>query len=472
MNIYLVGFIFYIAIVLVIGLSVRKFVKGSADFFVGGRRFSTGLLFTTLLASNIGAGSTVGVTGLGYKYGLSAWWWIGASAFGSLILAYTVGPSIWKIASKHNLYTLGDYMEQRYHTSVRLAMALMMAVGTLALFAGQLIGVSWIMTVVIGTSKATGVIIGAIVVSMYFVIGGLLSSTFVNVFQLIMILAGFILALPYSIQYFGGWQPMVEAISRNTNDTLLVKDYMSFTGIGLQKIIGYIFLLTPSFIISPGLIQKIFGAKDEQVVKKGTALNGIVQLVFAFIPVVIGMAAFAAFPNLESQEMALPIVMKEMLPLGISVIALAAIFAAEISTADAVLFMITSSFTKDIYATYVNKKVSDQGLLRVSRIVALVSGALGVLLALYLPSIISSLSIFYALMSVALTAPLLFGLYTKGAKTKAAFLSGGVGIAVTLWLQYGISNISLGVLTPQAIGMITSIFLITMLVLFSKSSKN
>ena len=65
-----------------------KAMKGASDFFVGGRSFNAGLLFTTLIAANIGAGSTVGVTGLAYKFGVSSWWWIGCSGLGSLILPY------------------------------------------------------------------------------------------------------------------------------------------------------------------------------------------------------------------------------------------------------------------------------------------------------------------------------------------------------------------------------------------------
>jgi len=52
------------------------------------------MLFATLLAANIGGGSTVGAAGLGYQFGLSAWWWVGAAGLGQLILAFTLGPRI------------------------------------------------------------------------------------------------------------------------------------------------------------------------------------------------------------------------------------------------------------------------------------------------------------------------------------------------------------------------------------------
>jgi len=82
--------------------------------------------------------------------------------------------------------------------------------------------------------------------------------------------------------------------------------------------------------------------------------------------------------------------------------------------------------------------------------------------------IIASLSIFYSLMSVALTAPLLFGLYSKGANTLAAILASGLGILITLFLQYGTPTKGLWILSAQAVGVIVSLGLMAIIVLFSK----
>ena len=98
MNAYLLSIVIYALILIAVGFIVTRRVKGASDFFVAGRKLGPALLFTTLIAPNIGGGSTVGVAGLGYKFGVSAWWWIGASALGSFILAVVVGPAIWRIA--------------------------------------------------------------------------------------------------------------------------------------------------------------------------------------------------------------------------------------------------------------------------------------------------------------------------------------------------------------------------------------
>jgi SSS family solute:Na+ symporter len=115
MNLYLTALIAYSIFLMALGLFISRRVKTSSDFLVAGRSFGPGMLFTTFLAANIGAGSTVNATGLGYRYGLSAWWWVGSAGIGGFFLAQFVGPRIWTIAKQHNLSTLGDYLEFRYN---------------------------------------------------------------------------------------------------------------------------------------------------------------------------------------------------------------------------------------------------------------------------------------------------------------------------------------------------------------------
>lgn len=161
--------------------------------------------------------------------------------------------------------------------------------------------------------------------------------------------------------------------------------------------------------------------------------------------------------------MALPTAMKELLPFWASAIALAAVFAAEISTADAVLYMLTTSITNDIFKTFVKPKMTDAELLKTSRVVTFVAGVLGVGMSLILPNIITALSIFYTLMSVSLTAPLLFGLFSTRPSAAAASVSTILGVGVTLILTFSIKVKLFGVLNAQSTGMIVSLIIMAIM---------
>ena len=455
-NSYLVVIVGYALFLILLGYGIGKHVKGASDFFVGGRSFSWKLLFTTLIAANIGAGSTVGVTGLAYRHGVSSWWWIGCSGLGSLILAYVVGPAVWRVAKRYNLFTMGDYLDHRYSHAFRGVTSTMIAIGTLALFSGQLLGIAWILNVVAGMPKLYGIMMAAIVVTLYFSSGGLKSAAVVNIIELAVILVGFIVAAPYALNYVGGWNGLETKIAANLGNTAKTASYFSWNGMGNSTILGYFLMLTPAFCISPGLIGKVYSAKDEPAIRKGTLLNGIVQLFFAFFPMLIGMCAFAAFPDLSNQELALPKAMKEMMPFGISALALSAIFAAEASTCDTVLYMLATSLSKDLYQTFIKPDATDAELLSMTRKITAVCGALGIIIAYYLASIISAMAIFYSLMTVSLAAPFLFGLFTKKASTKGAFLSAVLGVAVVMGLRLFNGGMGIGILNATSCGILVA----------------
>ncbi len=430
---YLLILIGYSVLMIALGLFWSRRIGASSDFFVAGRGLSTGLVFSTLLAANIGAGSTVGAAGLGYRDGLSAWWWVGSAGIGSLILAYTVGPKIWRIARDNNLFTVGDYLEFRYDRRVRGLVALLLWVGSLAILAGQLIAIAWVLNVTVGLSKPIGCLIGAIVATIYFASGGLFGTARVNALQLVVKLIGFGLALIYLLKFGTAkdWQfyPPVDFTAKQ-------ESYHSITGIGASGILRYLTLLVPSFIISPGLLQKIFGARDEKAVRTGVALNAVCLLLFAAVPALLGMIAFYNFPDLPNRELALPMLMTKALPLWLGGLLLGAIFAAEVSTADAVLFMLSTSLSKDLYKSFVNPQADDKHLLKVVKIAAVVCGGLGALLAIILRDVISALTIFYTLLSSAPLLPLIAGLYSKRISAGAVIPAMLVSVAGTFTLDW------------------------------------
>src|SRR2546422_2681296 len=104
MNIYLLLLIVYSVGIVAFGLWTARFVRQSADFFVAGRSLGPGLILASMLAANIGAGSTVGVAGLAYRDGISAWWWVGAAGLPFLGVAVWGAPPLWRPAQQPNFF--------------------------------------------------------------------------------------------------------------------------------------------------------------------------------------------------------------------------------------------------------------------------------------------------------------------------------------------------------------------------------
>lgn len=470
MNWYLVVIALYAVLLIAVGVIISRRVKGADDFFVGGRKMVPFLLFITLVAPNIGAGSTVGVAGMGFTSGISAAWWIIASAVGTFILAFIIGPKIWEIAKNHGFYTLGDYLEYRYNRYLRGFISLMMAIGTLAIFAGQLMGIGWILSVVADIDKTMSVLIASAVVVLYFCAGGFLSAVYANLIEACVKLIGFIVAVPLVLSFVGGFEGLHDKVVANMADAAQSAAYFSFDGLGSTVIMGFFLMLMPSFFLSPALIGKVYSARDKNTVRISTFLCGMVMLLFSIIPVILGMAAYAIAPDLPQRDLALPYVMKECMPFWASALALAAIFSAEISAADAVLYMITTSFTKDLYKSFINPSVSDEKLIKGGRIVTVLAGIIGIGLAIVLPNVISALSIFYSLMSVSITAPLLFGLFTKKSSAASAIVAAVVGVIVTVGLELFNDNKGIWILNGQSTAILLTL-VIMMILLVVKPKK-
>jgi SSS family solute:Na+ symporter len=427
MSLHLTVLLAYSLALLALGLWLGRRVRKAGDFFVARRGLGPVLVFGTLLAANIGAGSTVGATGLGYRQGLSAWWWNGSAGIGSLLLALWIGPRIWREATRRGYFTVGDFLEDRYGPTVRTAVAGLLWIGTLAILAGQMIGLAWILNVVAGLPKAWGCVLGGALVTTYFSAGGLLGAAWVNLVQLAVKLTGFLVALPIVLGHVGGAAALVRSDA-------LTAGHGNFWG---PQSLTLLALLVPAFIVSPGLLQKAYGARSERAVRLGIGANGVALLAFAIVPALLGMAARALHPGLENPELALPTLMVDNLPTWVGALALAAVFSAEISAADAVLFMLSTSLSQDLYRRFLRPDAPDRSVLRIARLAAVAGGVLGVLLAIVTPTIISSLTIFYSLLGVTLFVPVVAGLHRRrtGAPEALASIAAGVAVATALRLS-------------------------------------
>jgi SSS family solute:Na+ symporter len=447
LNLHLVVLASYSLALMALGLRIGRHLRGASDFFVASRGLGPGLIFSTMLAANIGAGSTVGATSTAYLTGLAAWWWVGSAAVGCFVLAMWVGPAMRRIAAARNLRTVGDYLEFRYSASVRGTIACLLWIGSLFILASQLIGLGWILEVVAGVPKPVGCAIGGLVITVYFAAGGLLTSAWVNVVQLTVKLVGFAVALPIAVSWFGGWDA-VRAV--RADDAA----YWTFAGPDAVK---YLALLAPAFIVSPGLLQKIYGARDDRAVRLGVGLNALGLLLFAGVPTLLGIMARARFPEVAATpNLALPMIFMHGLPPVAGAVALAAVFSAEVSAADAVLFMLTTSLSQDLYKRFVNPTADDDRVLLVARVATVLSGVLGVALALASEDLVRTLSIFYALLGVSLFIPIVAGLYVPRTTSAGAMAAIAGGVGGMLVVQVATNGAGYGLLGPAPAGLIAA----------------
>lgn len=426
---------------IVLGWWAGRAVRQSSDFFVAGRSLGPGLIFATFLAANIGASSTVGATGHAYRDGLAAWWWNGAAGIGTLVLAFWIGPRMWRLAREHNLLTVGDFLEHHFGRGVRGFAALTIWLGSFLILCGQLKGAAVVIERGIGLDQMWGALLAALVTVAYFVFGGLRSAAWVNLVQLAVILVGFAMAGPLAADSAGG------LFVSGTESS-----FWSGSGVGWTTL----FLLGPAFFLSPGLLQKAFGARDQQALTRGVAWSAVVLMAFAWLPVLIGMAARQLHPDLPSAEMALPEVLTFNVPLAVGSLALAAVLSAELSSADAVLFMLATSGARDFYKGVLRPAASDADVLRVARWLALAGAITGFWLTFYFDSVVAAITLFYQSMIVTLFAPILGGLILPKAGRWSALAAMLAGMATLITTHLATGGMGWGWAPPHFLGLLAS----------------
>jgi SSS family solute:Na+ symporter len=448
-NIYVALLIGYSAALTALGLWIARRVRGPADFFVAGRQLTWPFVAATMLAANIGAGATVGATGLAYQQGISAWFWNGSAGIGSLLLAMVVGPRIWTLASERGYLTVGDFLEDRYGQSVRVIIAALIWFGALFILAGQLLLGAAVFSVVAGLPKWAGVLVGGAAMTGYFSAGGLLSSVGVSAVQLIVKFTGFAIAIPILMHAAGGLGAVTGAPDLPT--TFFYPFFSAGAGSGFTLLL----LSGPNFIVSPGLIQKAYGAESTRAVRFGVGANAIALLMFAFLPVFLGLTARVLFPGIESRDLVLPTLLLHGLPVWLGALALAAVFSAEMGACEAILFMLSTSLSQDLYKRVVNPSASPARVLTVARVAAFVGGSAGMLLAVFVvKEIIDALAVFYSIIGATLLVPVVGGLFIKKATTRDALAAIAVGMLTFLAMKFGTAGT--GWLNPNLWGLVGS----------------
>jgi len=168
------------------------------------------------------------------------------------------------------------------------------------------------------------------------------------------------------------------------------------------------------------------------------------------------MAARVHHPGL-AQELALPTLLVSDLPAAVGGLLLAAIFSAEVSAADAVLFMLSTSLSQDLYRRFVNPAAPDRRVLGVARLAAVAGGTLGIGIAIVTPTIVGALSVFYAMLGATVFVPVLVAAHARADRRREVMASIVVGALAVVVVQFTVGNRAGTIWTPASMGLLSAV---------------
>lgn len=434
----------YMALTIVLGLVVskRKAAKqakqSNEDFLMAGKSLGPLVLAGTLFAANTGGASTTGIATNVYSYGLSACWYVIAAGIGFVLVSF-IAPYFRKAQASTVPQIIGKRYGKASHifTAFTSIAALFMATGA------QIIATASIINVVTGLDFRTAAIVITIVVIIYTMIGGFQSVAAANLMHVIVITVGMAAAMFVMIgnPQVGGFAGLFEKARTMTDDAGVSLNLLSMTKIGIPTVIGYIAMYFMTFPTGQEIVQTYCSAKDGKSAKLGSLIAGILSAVYAIVPALIGLMAYVCIDGYASasQKNALADATMNFAPAVVAGIVLAAVVAATMSSASGNMIGTATMFTNDVFRPYMNGgKQDDTKEIWISRVVMVIVGGVGLIVALTASNIISVMMGAFALRSAGPFAAFICGLFYKNVTQRAGFISIVAGTVVAAVWIYGL----------------------------------
>ena len=402
-------------------------MKDSKDYFLAGRSLTWWVIGLSIIGTNIGTNSYIGASGNAYSIGIAQanFEWIGAIP-AMIICSLIFIPLYWKAG----VYSIPEYLGLRYNQPVRLVAALIACI--VAVFA---IGVGmWALALTletyIGWPIWLGILVSGTVVGFYSISGGLAAVAITDSLQVcIMFLCGLIIVY-LGLEGLGGWDNFASQLTEGHPthlQTYLPADHESYPWPGV--ILGLGLVLSPAYWIgSQAILQRSLGAKSQWDASASMMFAAFAKTLVPLLIVFPGILALVMKADIDYPDMALPWIIKNVLPAGISGLMFVAIIAALQSTIDSGINSTSLMITRDIRHVLL-KNDSTENDLKIGRYLTL----LILLIAMSIAPFIGELGGIFTFMQTVLSlfqGPML-ALLLLGALSKRATPQAGLWTLIT-----------------------------------------
>lgn len=437
----------YLISTFVIGWSARRRGIQANDFLNASRSLPLWVIAAAFLSANCGALEIVGLSAVAAQYGVKAFhfYWIGAIP-GLVFLSAVMIP----VYMRSGVKSLPEYLHRRFDARVRLANAWLVLVAVTALSGIGLYATSEVLHVFFGWPFSGGVLLAALLVLVYVLLGGVRATIYNEVFQLVVIVAGLLPLLTLHTTLFH------QAPSRSGDHWHLwsgmpfVAPHASLDGLGV--IVGLGFVLSFSYWCTDFvMIQRTLAARTVESARLVPLLAGFGKLGFSILVVApaLGAAAYLGSKTPASYDQTLPALMVASFPpilqgLGMTML-LASLMnglAANVSAASAV-------WTEEIYRTSMVKRASERHYIFVGQTVSILSVLLAIAasyLSLYFRDLMEYVQLIFSLCGAPFFAIFMLGVFTRRTTATGALagLSSGIllafahhGLVAVHVLRYG-----------------------------------
>ncbi|REC95325.1 sodium:solute symporter family protein [Kushneria indalinina] len=450
----------YFALILGLGYYHSRKIENSEDFLVSGRNTGFWVLAGTIVGTNVGGGTMIGISAEAYRSGVSAIW---------PVLPSLIFIGLWtflfvRYINRIRQVTLPDFLVLRFGERVRVPAAIFTMLRSIVLTGMQILAMASVVSTVLGWSMTASIIFSFVVTVGYCLLGGLHTVMVTDAIQTVIQTLGPLLIVTLIV--FGLTQSGTLSDQAATLDPSMWNVWEP----GWVVILGFIAASGPYYLIYQPMWQRVYAARDENTAVKSMAWGTVFSFLTVLLPITIGILAHLVAPADMDPNRILPWLYLEYFPPLVGSFFAVSLIAAIMSVLDSMVLDGSANLVRDIYQKRLNPRASERQLIRMGRVSILIISTLGLLMALALPNLIVLWVFANALAAGGIVVPALAAWFFKRATSRGAFwaiVGGGVGTAFwggvnwvmtgdpgTPWL--GISPVYVGFVISTALLIIIS----------------
>jgi len=438
----IVVIILYAAILM--GFSIYSSIKANArasmkSFYVSGG-LGTLLLFFTLFSTQYSGNTVIGYPAKAYRLGYA--WYQSVPYMIMVIVGYLIfAPRLHVLAKKYNFVTPADWLEKRFNSKrVTILATLLMVYGLCNYLLEQLVAMG---QAIDGLTAGAipyiyGVIFLIIIMSVYEWIGGMNAVAVADTVNGIAILIGVIVFVILAFVTFGSPLDAAQYIVEKAPAKIGVPPIeTSINWISMYVLVGI------GAAVYPHAIQRIYAAKNENVLKK--SLKRMAWMPFATTGVVffIGIIGIKVFPGLNKADseklvgmMANAIASKSAFNYWMMMLLYTGVVGAIMSTTDSVVLSLSSLISNDVYSRFINPKGTEKQKLTWGKIVGLILLALLLIIAWKPPATLYEIFVLKFEILIQIAPAFLIGLYWKRMDERSVFAGMLIGAVVASYMAF------------------------------------
>ncbi len=445
----------FLIVILGISLYTANHNYDINDYVVGNRRIGYIVVAFSLVATEIGVGSSLGVFEKSYgDWGASASWYILAMALAYIILSF-FSPRMRKSEVK----SVPEYFRRRYGKSSGLISAIIMIVPLIILAVVQVVAMGTVLSIFLKIDYKISVSLITFFIILYSIIGGQNGILRIKSFYIIFIVIGFCLIVPYVFRLCTNSANAIKHVSIEKIDL--------FQGISIPTIISLIIMYVASFTVGQELVSSYYSIKHSYHSARSSLIAVIILISFAFVPTFLGIFTYAleqmgridssiVFQD-GSRYALVHLIINYSSPFIVGVLLLT-LMSVMLSSADSDIFAVGVIVANDIYNVYFEKNVSDDQYIKIVKLVTLMTGIIVYILSIINSASIINLLIFtFSLRAAGAFVPYILGLYWPKSSTMGANMSLIFASLIFLILKY--FSVSLLGLDPIVLALLISLII-------------